>query len=129
MTRYYAVVLDGPNALFVSFDTADKAEAYDMERTAEGYDSRAVGEIGGDAYLVIYTRPKKATKRAKGCRDTSPAEKGPQKATEGQKADPHRCRDCPECMVLFDTEGIHGHVPDGNSKTCRACERNREAGQ
>ena len=129
MTRYYAVVLDGANALFASFATADKAEAYDMERTAEGYDSRTVGEVNGDAYLVIYTRPKKATKRAKGCRDTSPAEKSPQKATQGQKADPHRCRDCPECMVLFDTEGIHGHVPDGNSETCRACERNREAGQ
>ena len=129
MTRYYAVVLDGPNALFVSFDTADKAEAYDMERTAEGYDSRTVGEVNGDAYLVIYTRPKKATKKAKGCRDTSPAEKGPQKATGTAQADPHRCRDCPECMVLFDTEGIHGHVPDGNSKTCRGCERNKGAGQ
>lgn len=127
MTRYYAVVLDGPNALFASFATADKAEAYDMERTAEGYDSRTVGEVNGDAYLVIYTRPKKATKRAKGCRDTSPAEKGPQKATGTAQADPHRCKDCPECMVLFDTEGIHGHVPDGNSKTCRACERNKGA--
>ena len=129
MTRYYAVVLDGSNALFVSFATADKAEAYDMARTIEGYDSRTVGEVNGDAYLVIYTRPKKATKRAKGCRDTSPAEKGPQKATGTAQADPHRCRDCPECMVLFDTEGIHGHVPDGNSKTCRACERNKGAGQ
>lgn len=129
MTRYYAVVLDGANALFVSFATADKAEAYDMERTAEGYDSRTVGEVNGDAYLVIYTRPKKATKRAKGCRDTSPAEKGPQKAPGTAQADPHRCKDCPECMVLFDTEGIHGHVPDGNSKTCRGCERNKGAGQ
>ncbi len=127
MTRYYAVVLDGPNALFVSFDTADKAEAYDMERTAEGYESRTVGEVNGDAYLVIYHRPKKATKRAKRYRCTTKAEKGPQKATQGQKADPHRCKDCPECMVLFDTEGIHGHVPDGNSKTCRACGRNKGA--
>jgi len=129
MTRYYSVILDGANALFASFATADKAEAYDMARTAEGYDSRTVGEVNGDAYLVIYTRPKKATKRAKGCRDTSPAEKSPQKATETAQADPHRCKDCPECMVLFDTEGIHGHVPDGNSRTCRACERNKGAGQ
>ena len=121
-TRYYAVVMDGANALFVSFDTADKAEAYDMERMAEGYDSRTAGEIGGDAYLVIYTRPKKATKRAKGCRDTTQEEKGPQNEEQA-----HRCRDCPECMVRFDTEGIHGHVPDSNSKTCRACERNKEA--
>ena len=123
MTRYYAVVLDGANALFASFATADKAEAYDMERTAEGYDSRTVGEVNGDAYLVIYTRPEKATKRAKGCRDTSPAEKSPQKATGTAQADPHRCRDCPECAVLFNIEGIHGHVPDRNSKTCQSCER------
>ena len=41
--------------------------------------------------------------------------------------DPHRCRDCPECVVLFDAEGIHGHVPDRNSPTCRGCERNKEA--
>ena len=129
MTRYYAVVLDGANALFVSFDTADKAEAYDMERTAEGYDSRTVGEVNGDAYLVIYTRPKKATKRANGYRCTTLGEKGLQKATGTAQVDPHRCRDCPECMVLFDTEGIHGHVPDRNSKTCRACERNKGAGQ
>ena len=97
MTRYYAVVLDGPNALFVSFDTADKAEAYDMERTAEGYDSRTVGEVNGDAYLVIYTRPKKATKKAKGCRDTSPAEKSPQKATQGHRTDGHQCEGCGKC--------------------------------
>lgn len=97
MTRYYAVVLDGANALFVSFATADKAEAYDMARTIEGYDSRTVGEIGGDAYLVIYTRPKKATKRAKGCRDTSPAEKGPQKATEAIRVDNHTCTGCGKC--------------------------------
>ena len=119
--------MDGSNALFVSFDTADKAEAYDMERMDEGYDSRTVGEIGGDAYLVIYTRPKKATKRAKGCRDTSPTEKGPQKATQGQKADLQRCRDCPECMLLFDTKGIYGYVPDGNRRTCQSCERNKGA--
>ena len=41
----------------------------------------------------------------------------------------HRCRGCPECVVLFDAEGIHGHVPDRNSPTCRACERNREASE
>ncbi len=97
MTRYYSVVLDGPNALFVSFDTADKAEAYDMERTAEGYESRTVGEIGGDAYLVIYTRPKKATKKAKGYRCTTKAEKSPQKATEAIKVDNHTCKGCGKC--------------------------------
>ena len=126
MTRYYAVVLDGPNALFVSFDTADKAEAYDMDRTAEGYEGRTVGEVNGDAYLVIYTRPEKATKKAKGYRCTTLGEKGPQKATGTAQADPHRCRDCPECAVIFDSEGIHGHVPDRNSKTCQSCERNKE---
>lgn len=129
MTRYYAVVLDGPNALFVSFATADKAEAYDMERTAEGYDSRTVGEVNGDAYLVIYTRPKKATKRAKGYRCTTLGEKSPQKATGTAQADPHRCRGCPECAVIFDSEGIHGHVPDRNSETCRGCEHCKEAGE
>ena len=77
MTRYYAVVLDGPNALFVSFDTADKAEAYDMERTAEGYEGRTVGEVNGDAYLVIYTRPKKAT--------------------ETLRVDNHTCKGCGKC--------------------------------
>ena len=130
MTRYYAVVLDGPNALFVSFDTADKAEAYDMDRTAEGYESRTVGKINGDAYLVIYTRPKKATKKAKGYNSTTLGEKSPQKATGTAQADPHRCRDCPECAVIFDSEGIHGHVPDRNSKTCQSCERyKKEASQ
>lgn len=130
MTRYYAVVLDGPNALFVSFDTADKAEAYDMDRTAEGYEGRTVGEVNGDAYLVIYTRPEKATKKAKGYRCTTLGEKGPQKATGTAQADPHRCRDCPECAVIFDSEGIHGHVPDRNSKTCQSCERyKKEASQ
>ena len=97
MTRYYAVVMDGANALFVSFDTADKAEAYDMERMAEGYDSRTVGEIGGDAYLVIYTRPKKATKRAKGCRDTTQGEKSPQTAPQGHRTDGHQCEGCGKC--------------------------------
>lgn len=97
MTRYYAVVLDGANALFASFATADKAEAYDMARTIEGYDSRTVGEIGGDAYLVIYTRPEKATKRAKGCRDTTHGEKGPQKATGTLRVDNHTCTGCGKC--------------------------------
>ena len=97
MTRYYAVVLDGPNALFVSFDTADKAEAYDMERTAEGYEGRTVGEVNGDAYLVIYTRPKKATKKAKGYRCTTQEEKSPQKATETLRVDNHTCKGCGKC--------------------------------
>ena len=130
MTRYYAVVLDGPNALFVSFDTYTKAEAYDMDRTAEGYEGRTVGKVNGDAYLVIYTRPEKATKKAKGYNSTTLGEKSPQKATGTAQADPHRCRDCPECAVIFDSEGIHGHVPDRNSGTCRACERyKKEASQ
>lgn len=129
MTRYYAIVLDRGNALFASFDTADKAEAYDMDRIAEGYESRTVGEIDGDAYLVIYHRPKKAVKKAKGCRDTTQGEIIPQKATGTAQADPHRCKDCPECAVLFNIEGIHGHVPDRNSKTCQSCERCKGAGQ
>lgn len=33
------------------------------------------------------------------------------------------CRGCPECAVIFDSEGIHGHVPDRNSRTCQSCER------
>ena len=97
MTRYYAVVLDGSNALFVSFDTADKAEAYDMERMAEGYDSRTVGEIGGDAYLVIYTRPEKATKGAKGYIRTPEGEIIPQKATQGHRTDGRQCEGCGKC--------------------------------
>lgn len=40
-----------------------------------------------------------------------------------------RCRDCPECAVIFDSEGIHGHVPDRNSKTCQSCERYKGASQ
>lgn len=129
MTRFYAVVLDGERATF--FAHADEDQASEQEHTlmSEGYESRAIGDVDGDAYLIVYRKPKKATKRAKGYRDTAKAEKGPQKATQGHRTDPHRCRDCPECMVLFDTEGIHGHVPDGNSKTCRACKRNKEAGQ
>ena len=97
MTRYYAVVLDGANALFVSFDTADKAEAYDMDRTAEGYESRTVGEVNGDAYLVIYTRPEKATKPRRRGRDTTLGEKGPQKATETLRVDNHTCKGCGKC--------------------------------
>lgn len=89
--------MDGANALFASFDTADKAEAYDMERTAEGYDSRTAGEIGGDAYLVIYTRPKKATKRAKGYNSTTLGEKSPQKATGTIRVDNHTCTGCGKC--------------------------------
>lgn len=127
MTRYYAVVMDGASAIFVTFANADKAEAYDMARTIEGYESRTVGEVDGDAYLVIYTRPKKATKKAKRCKGTTQEEKGPQKATGTAQADPHRCRDCPECAVLFDADGYHGSVPDRNSRTCQSCEHYREA--
>lgn len=97
MTRYYAIVLDGSNALFVSFDTADKAEAYDMDRTAEGYDSRTVGEIGGDAYLVIYTRPKKAMNNPKWYRGTTLGEKCPQKAPLAHGTDGHQCEGCGKC--------------------------------
>ena len=108
----------------MAFKNADQAEAYDMALTADGYESKTVGAIDGDAYLVVYYKPAKATKKAKRCNCTTAGKKGPQ-----DKAQAHRCRDCPECAVLFDSDGIHGHVPDGNSKTCRACERNREAGQ
>lgn len=90
---------------------------------------KTVGGGEGDAYLVIYHRPKKAVKRVKGCRDTTQGEIVPQKATGTAQADPHRCRDCPECAVLFNIEGIHGHIPDRNSKTCQSCERYKGAGQ
>lgn len=97
MTRYYAVVMDGASAIFVTFATADKAEAYDMARTIEGYESRTAGEVDGDAYLVVYTRPKKATKRAKGYNSTTQEEKGPQKATETIRVDNHTCKGCGKC--------------------------------
>lgn len=41
-------------------------------------------------------------------------------------SDPHRCQDCPECVVIFDANGIYGHVPDRNSLACKICKRNRE---
>lgn len=34
------------------------------------------------------------------------------------------CSGCPECKVVFDEQAIYGHVPDNNSRTCRACEHN-----
>ena len=37
--------------------------------------------------------------------------------------DPHRCKDCPECAVIFDANGIYGHIPDSHSKTCQMCDR------
>lgn len=124
MTRYYAIVMDGASAIFATFANADQAEAYDMERMAEGYDSRTVGEIGGDSYLVVYRKPKEAMNNPRWYRDTAKAEKGPQNEEQA-----HRCRGCPECAVVFDSEGIHGHVPDRNSKTCQSCERYKEASQ
>lgn len=129
MTRYYAIVMDGSSAIFASFANADQAEAYDMERMAGGYDSRTVGEIGGDSYLVVYRKPVKAAKPRRRGRDTTLAEKSPQKATGTAQEDPHRCRGCPECAVIFDSEGIHGHVPDRNSRTCQSCEHCRGADQ
>ena len=40
---------------------------------------------------------------------------------------PHMCQDCPECVVIFDDSGIHGHLPDKNSETCNKCARLVEA--
>ena len=102
MTRFYAVVIDGERATF--FAHADEDQAAEQEHTlmCKGYESRAIGDIDGDAYLIVYRK------------------------TGTAQADPHRCRGCPECAVVFDSEGIHGHVPDRNSKTCRGCERNKE---
>jgi len=97
MTSYYAVVLDGASLKLTSFATMDEAEAYDVDRLTEGYSSKTVGEIDGDAYLVIYTRPKKAVKRVRGCRDTTHGEKGPQTATEAHGTDGHQCEGCGKC--------------------------------
>ena len=46
-----------------------------------------------------------------------------------EEADPDRCQGCPECAVVFDSEGIHGHVPDRNSRTCQSCEHYKGATQ
>lgn len=105
MTRFYAVVIDGERATF--FAHADEDQAAEQEHTlmCKGYESRAIGDIDGDAYLIVYRKPVKGM---------------------GTEADLHRCRDCPECAVIFDSEGIHGHVPDRNSRTCQSCEHCKE---
>jgi len=97
MTRYYAIVMDGASAIFATFGNADQAEAYDMDRTAEGYESRTVGDIGGDAYLVVYRKPVKAAKPRRRGRDTTLAEISPQKATETIRVDNHTCKGCGKC--------------------------------
>ena len=129
MTRFYTVVIDGERATFFAHADEDQAAEQEHALMCEGYESRAIGDIDGDAYLIVYTRPKKAMNNPRWYRDTAKAEKSPQKATGTAQADPHRCRDCPECAVIFDTEGIHGHVPDRNSRTCQSCEHCKEAGQ
>lgn len=67
MTRYYAVILKGQFASFLSFANADEAEEYDMSMMNDGYESHSFGEIGGDAYLVVYWKPKKAKATASDC--------------------------------------------------------------
>ena len=124
MTRFYAVVIDGERATFFAHADEDQAAEQEHALMCEGYESRAIGDIDGDAYLIVYTRPKKAMNNPRWYRDTTKAEKGPQNEEQA-----HRCKDCPECAVVFDTEGIHGHVPDRNSETCRGCERCKGAGQ
>ena len=108
MTRYYAVVLDGERATFFAHADEDQAAEQEHALICEGYESRAIGDIDGDAYLIVYRKPAKGT---------------------GTQADPHRCRGCPECAVVFDSEGIHGHVPDRNSRTCQSCEHCKGATQ
>ena len=100
MTRFYAVVIDGERATFFAHADEDQASEQEHVLLCEGYESRAMGDIDGDAYLIVYRKP----------------------ATGTAQADSHRCRGCPECAVVFDSEGIHGHVPDGNSRTCQSCE-------
>ena len=108
MTRFYAVVIDGERAAFFAHADEDQAAEQEHALICEGYESRAIGDIDGDAYLIVYRKPAKGT---------------------GTQADPHRCRGCPECAVVLDSEGIHGHVPDRNSKTCQSCEHCKGAGQ
>ena len=124
MTRFYAVVIDGERATFFAHADEDQAAEQEHALMCEGYESRAIGDIDGDAYLIVYTRPKKAMNNPRWYRDTAKAEKGPQNEEQA-----HRCRDCPECAVVFDSEGIHGHVPDRNSRTCQSCERFKGASE
>ena len=108
MTRYYAVVLEGERATFFAHVDEEQASEQEHALMCKGYESQAIGNIDGDAYLIVYRKPAEGT---------------------GTQADPHRCRGCPECAVVFDSEGIHGHVPDRNSKTCQSCERYKEMRQ
>ena len=117
MTRFYAVVLDRERATFFAHADEDQAAEQEHALMCKGYESRAIGDIDGDAHLIIYTRPKKAMNNPRWYRDTAKTEKGPQNEEQA-----HRCRGCPECAVVFDSEGIHGHVPDRNSRTCQSCE-------
>ena len=92
MTRFYAVVIDGERATF--FAHADEDQAAEQEQTliCEGYESRAIGDIDGDAYLIVYRKPEKAVKRAKGYIRTPEGEIIPQ-----NEAQAHRCRTCQSC--------------------------------
>ena len=31
------------------------------------------------------------------------------------------CKNCPECVVLFDDSGYHSSIPDSHSDTCKKC--------
>lgn len=37
-----------------------------------------------------------------------------------------KCGNCPECAVLFGTDGYFGTVPDRNSETCKKCMEENE---
>lgn len=97
MTRFYAVVIDGERATF--FAHADEVQAAEQEHVliCKGYESRAIGDIDGDAYLIVYRKPKKATKRAKGYIRTPEGEIIPQKATGTLRVDNHTCKGCGKC--------------------------------
>ena len=97
MTRFYAVVIDGERATFFAHADEDQAAEQEHALMCEGYESRAIGEIDGDACLIVYTRPKKATKKAKGYIRTPEGEIIPQTAPQGHRTDGHHCDGCGKC--------------------------------
>ena len=82
MTRHYSVTIHGPAVTFVAHKNAETAAEFEMERVAQGYCSRAFGNIEEEAYLIVYYKPVGKTILAKEGNDTPKGEKGPQKATE-----------------------------------------------
>ena len=125
MTRHYSVTINGPAVTFVAHKDGETASEFEMDRVAQGYCSRAFGNIDGEAYLVVYYKPVGRTILTEEGNDTSKGQKGPQKAQERHIMEAPACEGCPECVVLFDEEGgYYGKVPDTHSTTCRGCEHN-----